>query len=166
MPYKNPKDPRKLASAKAWRDANAEKLRLYGKEYREGNKEKISEKRKIDYAANKEHENLLSQKWHIANTEKVSARKKAYKAVNKAITNAHAAKRRAAQKVPKWLTEFDKLKIKCIYSVASMLSRENNEPWHVDHIYPLQGKVVSGLHVPLNLQVIPAIENYRKGIKV
>ena len=74
------------------------------------------------------------------------------------------AKRKAAriQRTPKWLTEFDKLKIKCIHSVATMLTRVNNEPWHVDHIIPLQGEFVSGLHVPGNLQVIRGVDNSSK----
>ena len=44
------------------------------------------------------------------------------------------------------------------------LLRENlfGFKWHVDHIIPIKGKYVSGLHVWNNLQVIPAVENQRK----
>lgn len=37
--------------------------------------------------------------------------------------------------------------------------------WHVDHILPLKGKDVCGLHIWSNLAVIPKIENLRKGAK-
>lgn len=37
--------------------------------------------------------------------------------------------------------------------------------WHVDHVVPLKGKDVCGLHLWTNLQVIPKLLNLRKGNK-
>ena len=86
---------------------------------------------------------------------------------NKLHPEMHLARTRKRQlaklnRIPKWLTESDWLNIKCKYSVAAMLSQESGKKYHVDHIIPLQGKLVSGLHVPTNLQVIPAILNMAK----
>jgi hypothetical protein len=84
---------------------------------------------------------------------------------NKGKVNANTALRHTAkmERTPKWLTEADKLHIKCLYQVASMRTKESGQEWHVDHIVPLQGKNVCGLHVPCNLRVIPATENISKG---
>lgn len=73
-----------------------------------------------------------------------------------------ARKAKLQNAMPKWLTESDLLHIKCKYQVASMLSKNTGEQWHVDHIIPINGKFVSGLHVPSNLRVITAKENYLK----
>lgn len=80
---------------------------------------------------------------------------------------ARTRKRQLAKinRIPKWLTESDWLNIKCKYSVANMLSQKSGKKYHVDHIIPLQGKRVSGLHVPSNLRVIPAQENVKKSNK-
>lgn len=86
---------------------------------------------------------------------------------NKAQHLAKRAKRRAKllQATPKWLTKEDYKAIECKYSVADMLSKYGNEKHAVDHIVPLQGKTVCGLHVPWNLQVITVEDNLKKGNK-
>lgn len=70
---------------------------------------------------------------------------------------ARQAKYNAAklQRTPPW-ANLDK--IKEIYDNCP-------EGYHVDHIVPLQGGLVSGLHVETNLQYLPAIENIKKGNK-
>lgn len=89
---------------------------------------------------------------------------KNYREKNKAIRAKLQMNRKSAklQRTPIWLSNFDKLKIQCYYQLAAMRNRESGQNWHVDHIIPLQGKFVSGFHVPSNLRVIPAIENMRK----
>lgn len=134
-----------------------------------------AEQDKLSYLKNKEQRLAYIKSWSLENVEKTRAYKRKYKATNpdvdrlykqenKAAINSTNAKRRAGTKnrTPLWLTEFDRLKMKCYYQVAAMRSRESGQDWHVDHIIPLQGKNVCGLHVPNNLQIIPAIENMRK----
>jgi hypothetical protein len=74
------------------------------------------------------------------------------------------AKRDAAKlhATPEWLTKDHWEEIRSIYLKARELTVKTNEPHHVDHIVPLLGKTVRGLHVPWNLQVMKGIENMRK----
>lgn len=65
-------------------------------------------------------------------------------------------------RTPKWLTKQDKIAIRAIYDAAVTKSNETGEVYHVDHIIPLRGKLVSGLHVPSNLQILTAEENLKK----
>ena len=80
---------------------------------------------------------------------------------------ARTRKRQAAkiQRLPKWLTADDIEHMQALYSVAAMIQRESGVEYHIDHISPLQGKFVSGLHVPDNLRVIPAVDNLKKSNK-
>lgn len=72
----------------------------------------------------------------------------------------HAAK---LKRTPTWLTEYDLFFIEEIYHLAKLRSDILGIKYEIDHIIPLQGKLVSGLHVPNNLQILPRSENRRKG---
>lgn len=80
---------------------------------------------------------------------------------------ANTAARRAAKNMatPIWLTKKQRGEIVQIYLRAAQLTQRDGILYHVDHIVPLRGKNVCGLHVPWNLQAIPATENCRKSNK-
>ena len=91
--------------------------------------------------------------------------KKAYKQANPEKSAALVAKRRAAKllRTPQWLTKDDFWMMEQAYELAKIRSKMLGFAWHVDHEIPLQGDNASGLHVPLNLRVIPWLENLSKG---
>jgi hypothetical protein len=105
--------------------------------------------------------------WSAKNPEKVKLYASKTKANNKGKVNAHTVKRRLAKinRTPKWLTADDHWVIEQAYDLAALRTKLFGFAWHVDHIIPLQGKLVSGLHAPYNLQVIPGVENVRKSNK-
>jgi 5-methylcytosine-specific restriction endonuclease McrA len=53
-----------------------------------------------------------------------------------------------------------------IYAEARRLTDATGIMHHVDHIIPLHGRLVSGLHVENNLQILTAHDNLRKGNRV
>ena len=138
------KRPRSEVARKS-NEKNKARIQAYQKAYTEANRERLQ----IKNALNKDRK----REWQ-----------RQYLKANPGHSAAYVAKRHAAklQRTPAWLTKFDLLKIKCMYQVAAMRNRESGYAWHVDHIIPLQGVFVSGLHVPDNLRVIPAVDNMRK----
>ena len=95
-----------------------------------------------------------------------SKRNKKWVRENKGLSQAKSRlkeiRKMSGNRVPHWLTESDLLAMKCIYQVAAMRNVNSDIRWSVDHIIPLNGKTVCGLHVPSNLQVIPLSENLSK----
>lgn len=100
-----------------------------------------------------------------ANPEAARKRRAKWKSANPHKVNADAAKRRAALRnaTPPWLTEEHWRQIEEIYLDAAT---RPGGPWHVDHIMPLIHDSLCGLHVPWNLRVITAQENWSKNNRV
>jgi hypothetical protein len=67
--------------------------------------------------------------------------------------------------MPKWVDSEELWLIKEVYDLAALRTKLFGFSWHVDHIVPLQGALVSGLHTIGNLQVIPGVENMSKSNK-
>jgi len=71
----------------------------------------------------------------------------------------YKSRRRAAEKAPSWATE---ICIAAVYGIAERLRKSTGIKFTVDHVVPLQGRRVSGLHVRDNLQILTSSDNSRK----
>lgn len=117
---------------------------------------------------NREKSNLRHALYNKMNLEKTTQYRATYRKKNAAKILAKNAKRHA-QKInatPKWLTPDQLKEIESFYILAKEIQWLSEETLHVDHIIPLRGKDVSGLHVPWNLQILPSSENIKKGNRV
>jgi hypothetical protein len=140
------------ARAAKYAEDNREYVNATKKLYREANAEAIVEGKKRHYRDNKDKVLAKTREWYKANPE---------------LHRAYGAKRRAAKlkRTPAWLTEQDQRDIEDFYYLAKALTEITGIPHVVDHILPLQGKLVSGLHHPANLQILTESENASKGNK-
>jgi hypothetical protein len=125
-------------SCKAAYDANPEKHR-----------EKTRQKRLRDPSKYKEIVNKSNKKRYYE-----------HYASERARLNNLSASRRAA--TPKWLTAIDRAMIREFYDLAKARETQTGIKYHVDHIIPVNGKSVCGLHVPWNLQILSRSENCAK----
>ena len=148
----------------------------YLKEYAEKNKESLSayklawKKEQLNDPEYRERQNELQRVRRAKKPTsedqlaKARVRAKQWQSNNKPRVLANVKKRKLAQmnRTPKWLSQNDYKIMWGFYTIAAMLTKHNNEQWEVDHIIPLQGKRVSGLHVPSNLQLMRSFDNRSK----
>lgn len=134
---------------------------------------------------NPERVKCTRTKWDLANPEKVKASRKRTKAKHRAknaeytrlwckrnpermrhLRAGRSARDRAIklQAQPKWLSPEQLLEIRAYYRQAVATTKATGIDHAVDHIVPLCGANVCGLHVPWNLQVLTRLENCQKGI--
>ena len=153
----------KLAK-KAWYNVNVEKNRTYSASYRKEHVESIKNIQARWYSANADSVNAKKAADKASNPEKHRALSKAYKKANPGKVNARSSKRHCAklQRTPEWLSIEQIREIEQFYIDASELSWLSNGGLQVDHIIPILGKNVSGLHVPWNLQLLDSSDNNKK----
>lgn len=139
-------------------------MSAYKKQYRDANKEKLAEAQRIyDEKINPLRRDYFKARY-AAQREKILAQNTAYRKANPEAHATKEARRRAAklQRTPGWLTKDDFWMIEQAYELAAIRTKMLGIPFEVDHVLPLQGKLVSGFHSPENLQVIPARLNRSK----
>ena len=153
-------------STKAKRDSDPEAYREY---------------RRADYAQNKEAILAGQKRYRDANWAEIYARRKAdpkykeymaayisnYLKTNPIARAKHVARcrvrsARKAQQIPSWVTVKELQQIKQLYIKAAELTRATGVAHEVDHIVPLAGELVSGLHCLANLQILTRTENRTK----
>jgi len=138
---------------------NKEKLIAQGKKYYQKNRDKILAISRTD--SYKERRRKQQNKLRDSNLEKFRIKERETYArkshqIKANIKARHAEYRtRKLQRTPKWA---DLEAIKQKYLTCP-------EGYHVDHVIPLCGKEVSGLHVANNLDHLPAIDNLKKSNK-
>jgi len=147
------------------RKENPNREREYYRTYKAKNYNKIRERRLKN--KDKYHKiNLEScRKYRANNKEKRKEITRRYRQNNKGVVNNLTAKRRAAklQATPPW-AELDKIKV--LYEKAKWLESVTGLKYHVDHVIPLRGEKVSGLHCWNNLQLLEEKENVKKSNKL
>jgi len=109
---------------------------------------------------------IKQREWRTANPRHVgtTASKRKYKLANPEKVRADCIYRRVSKmhRTPAWLTPDDHWLIEQAYEIAAVRTKMFGFSWHVDHVIPMQRKLVTGVHVATNLQVIPGIDNIRK----
>lgn len=121
----------------------------------------------VEYSKKRYRDNLAKNilpfsDWRKNNPDAVRAIKSAWKKRNKARNAADAMKRFTAQRnaCPSWA---DLYAIRAIYEECARVTESTGIKHHVDHIVPIRGKNVCGLHVHYNLQILEARANISKG---
>ena len=141
--------------------------REYLRQYRIKNKERIKELSKKKYEENKEQRKEAFREYYIRTRERRRELGKIHYEENKSFYLMYSKTRKATLKraCPNSLSSEDFEQIKQIYLECKIITEQTGVEHHVDHIVPLRGKDVCGLHVPWNLQIITAEENLRKSNK-
>jgi len=172
---------RQRETMRKWREANPEKVKAQAasdpkanaarqRAYRERQKAKREAdpgwqeaqrqkeiQRKVNEALKRERNRVLAAEFRV----KKPNYHRMYRKTFVVLRTAERARRRAAKlrAIPGWA---DLKAIRAIYEECRYITNLTGEEYHVDHIVPLQSKIVCGLHWERNLRIIPGPENCSK----
>lgn len=123
---------------------------------------------KIYYANHSERIKHAVSQYRIKNPDKVKISNKTSKAKRRSRATAAEMERQALKinATPRWLTKQQRKQIETVYEVSRNTSLRAGYVCHVDHIIPLRGDGVCGLHVPWNLRVVSRSYNIKKKNKL
>lgn len=155
----NPEKHKKSTSA--WRAANKEHVAATLRAWRKANKNRLKEYRRADYAANRERDLAKGAEYKAKHKAELAAKQSAKIKADPSYNRFARSLRRAAEKkaTPSWA---NRKAILAFYVEAVRLTKETGVLHEVDHIYPLQSKVMCGLHVEANLQILTFAANRSK----
>jgi hypothetical protein len=155
------------ATKKLYAQANRDRIKAYKKQYHELNREYICEKSRKYYEENKEVIASKSIEYRQRTKDRKAAYDRMFSQQNRHYRNmlkgANRAKR--IQRFVEWDKELTEFVVQEAYDLCERREQLTRVKWHVDHVIPLCGKNVSGLHVWNNLAVIPAAINLSKNNK-
>lgn len=160
-----------------WRLKNKESVAAYAKAYHIENQESraagfaewLAENRdrrnsqQAEYRrSNREKVRTANITWVLNNKEAAKAARSRYRKKTAALHASRQCEREAAKKqaIPPW-ADVDAIRV--VYEEAHFIRDVSGEDYQVDHIVPLKSRLVCGLHVIDNLQIIPAKANAAKG---
>lgn len=150
------------AGKRAWKKANPEKNAKSNAESRRRNPEPSRASARRAREAHPEKARAANRKWAASHPQKrrESARNWGRRNRDKCCAYTVARKARKLHATPTWA---DWGLIDAAYTMARAMTDLTGVKYHVDHIVPLQSKLVCGLHVGCNLQLLTNSQNSVKG---